>query len=177
MGITLNYALVFAAVQVVFSLVLFFLGFETDKIAQLQNMSYIGLVFSAAVLWLGIKATREAAPDKSLAYGRGVGVGTLISLYGGVLTGLYRFFHLKFINPNFIDYEMDLIRHKWVAAGMSDAQMEQAEKVTRMMMGPGISAILTPIFSVIIGLILSLIIAAILKRVASVAVEPPVVQA
>ena len=66
--------------------------------------------------------------------------------------------------PNFADYQMELIRPKWVAAGMGEAQMDQAERFTRSMMGPVAQAILTPIFVVIFGLICSLIIAAILKR-------------
>ncbi len=47
---------------------------------------------------------------------------------------------------------------------MSSAQMEQAEGVTRMMMGPAASAIFTVIGGVCIGLIISLIAAAFLKR-------------
>jgi len=70
---------------------------------------------------------------------------------------------------------MDLIKQKWAAAGMSEAQMEQAEKFTRPMMGPVLQAIMTPVFSVIFGVIIALILAAILKRAATVT-EPPAVQ-
>lgn len=178
MSTTFTYALILTACQVVFTLVLYFLGFETDKIAHLQALSWLGLVYSVAVLWFGIKAVREEAPDKSLSFGRGVGVGTLISLYAGLMGGVYRFIHLKFINPSFIDYQMDLIRQKWVAANMQDAQMEQAEKFTRFFLGPVCQAVLNPIFAVIFGVIISLILAAILKRAAPAsAATPPSVPA
>ena len=116
------------------------------------------------VLWLGIKAVREESEGKYLTYGKGVGSGTLISLYSGLMSSVYTYIHFKFVNPNFADYQLEMIRAKWAAAGMSDAQMEQAEGITRTMMGPGVQAVLTPILVVIIGLICSLIIAAILKR-------------
>jgi len=102
-----------------------------------------------------------------MSYGRGVGTGTLISLYSGLMSSVYSFIHFKFVNPEFADYQLALIRPKWEAAGMGEAQMDQAEKMTRAMMGPVAQAIMTPIFVVIFGLILSLIIAAILKRPAS----------
>ena len=68
------------------------------------------------------------------------------------------------MNTQFADYQLALIRPKWEAAGIGEAQMDQAEKMTRTMMGPVAQAIMTPILVVIFGLILSLIIAAILKR-------------
>ena len=78
--------------------------------------------------------------------------------------GIYNFIHLKFINTSFTDYQLELIRQRWAEAGMSDTQMEQAEGFTRMMMGPGFTAVMTIVGALVIGLIFSLIIAAILKR-------------
>ena len=99
-----------------------------------------------------------------MSYGRGVGAGTLISLYSGLMSAVYSFIHFKFVNPEFADYQIAMIRQKWEAAGMGEAQMAQAEKFVRVMMGPVAQAILTPVFVVIFGLICSLIIAAIVKR-------------
>jgi hypothetical protein len=82
------------------------------------------------------------------------------------MSSVYSFIHFKFVNTEFADYQMAFLRTKWEAAGMGEAQMEQAEKFTRAMMGPVTQAIMTPIFAVIFGLICSLIIAAILKRAA-----------
>ncbi len=53
---------------------------------------------------------------------------------------------------------------KLQAKGVSGAQLDQAEKMTRMMMGPIPSAILGIIFGMIFGVILALIVAAFLKR-------------
>ena len=158
------YALTLTICGALLNLLLYFTGFQTEKLATGQYFQWLGFVLMFAILWLGIKAVRDEAPEKGMTYGRGVGTGTLISLYSGLMSSVYSFIHFKFVNTEFADYQLALIRPKWEAAGMGEAQMDQAEKMTRAMMGPVAQAIMTPIFVVIFGLILSLIIAAILKR-------------
>jgi ABC-type sugar transport system permease subunit len=158
------YALTLTICGALLNLLLYFTGFQTEKLATGQYFQWLGFIIMFAVLWLGIKAVRDEAPEKGMSYGRGVGTGTLISLYSGLMSSVYSFIHFKFVNPEFADYQLALIRPKWEAAGMGEAQMDQAEKMTRAMMGPVAQAILTPIMVVLFGLILSLIIAAILKR-------------
>ena len=158
------YALTLTICGALLNLLLYFTGFQTEKLATGQYFQWLGFVMMFAILWLGIKAVRDEAPEKGMSYGRGVGTGTLISLYSGLMSSVYSFIHFKFVNTEFADYQLALIRPKWEAAGMGEAQMDQAEKMTRAMMGPVAQAIMTPIFVVIFGLILSLIIAAILKR-------------
>lgn len=158
------YALILTICGALLNLLLFFTGFQTEKLATGQYFQWLGFVIMFTVLWLGIKAVREETAEKGMSYGRGVGTGVLISLYSGLMSSVYSFIHFKFVNPEFADYQLALIRTKWEAAGMSETQMEQAEKVTRAMMGPVTQAIMTPIFVVVIGLVCSLIIAAFLKR-------------
>lgn len=160
------YALILSITGALLNLLLFFTGFQTEKLAIGQHFQWLGVAIMIAVLWLGVKAVREESPHKAISYGKGVGTGVLISLYSGLMSAVYNFIHFKFVNPSFSEYQLALIRSKWEAAGMSDTQMDQAEKVTRAMMGPVATAIMTPIMAVLFGLICSLIIAAILKRAA-----------
>ena len=158
------YALTLTICGAVFNLLMFFTGYQTEKLAAGQQLQWIGLIMMGVVLWLGIKAVRQESENQAMSYGRGVGTGVLISLYSGLMSSVYQFIHFKFVNPNFADYQIEMLRSKWAAAGMGDAQMEQAEHFTRMMMTPLMSAILAPIFVVVVGLIISLIIAIFLKR-------------
>jgi len=174
MNTKFTYALILTIAQAVFSLLLYFGGYQTEKMAVGQYLNWLALPISVAVLWLGIKAVREESPDKSLSYGQGVGAGTLIALYSGLMSGVYNFIHFKFVAPEFFDYQFELMRSKWAAAGISETQIEQMGTMTRKFMGPVATAVMTPIMSVVFGLILSLIIAAILKRPAQTPV-PPVV--
>ncbi len=158
------YALTMSICGAVFNLLLYFTGLQTEKLATGQYFQWLGLVMMFVVLFLGIKAVRDEAPEKGMSYGRGVGTGTLISLYSGLMSSVYSFIHFKFVNTQFADYQIAILRQKWEAAGMAEAQMDGAEKMTRAMMSPVAQAIITPIFAVIFGVICSLIIAAIVKR-------------
>jgi ABC-type sugar transport system permease subunit len=164
MGTKFTYALILTIAGAVLNLALYFTGFQTEKLATGQYFQWLGFVIMIVILFLGIKAVREESPGKFLSYGKGVGSGVLISLYSGLMSAVYTFIHFKYVNTEFVDYNMELIRAKWAQAGMGADQMEKAEGMTRMFMGPVSMAIMSPIMSVFIGLIVSLIIAAILKR-------------
>lgn len=173
MNTKFTYALIITIAQAVFSLLLYFTGYQTEKLAVGQYLNWIAFPITIILLWMGIKAVREESADKSLSYGQGVGAGTLISLYSGLMSGVYNFIHFKYVAPEFFDYQMEMIRTKWTQAGMNSTQMEQAEAITSKFMGPVTTAIMTPIMGVIFGVIISLIIAAILKRPAPANAVPP----
>lgn len=164
MGTKFTYALILTIASAVFNLLLYFTGFQTEKLAVGQHLQWLGFIIMIVILFLGIKAVREESPGKYLSYGKGVGTGVLISLYSGLMSAVYSFIHYKFVNTEFADYNMQLVRAKWEAAGMGADQMEKAEGFARMFMGPVTIAIMTPIMAVIFGLIISLILAIFLKR-------------
>ena len=165
MGTKFTYALILTISQTVFSLLMFFLGFQTEKLAAGQAFnSWIPLVINIVVLVLGIKAVREENEGKYLTYGQGVGAGTVISLFSGLMSGVYAYIHFKFVNPNFFDYQLTMMREKWAEKGLGENQMEQAEAMFRKFSSPVVYAITTPIIVVCIGVIISLIAAAFLKR-------------
>jgi len=157
------YALVLTLATIVLQLLLFFSGFQTEKLATGQYLQWLGLVIMAVVLWLGIKAVRDEKPHRTMTYGQRVGTGVLISLYSGLMGAVYTFIHFTFINTGFADYTIALTREKWAAKGLTQAQMEGAEAITRKMLLPGVQAILGVLFAVLIGLVLSLIISALVK--------------
>ena len=177
MNTTFFYGLMLAVSNIVLTLVFFFVGYQTDKMLQGRwIVSLVPLVVTIIVMWLGIKAAREEAKDRSLSYGKGVGTGVLIALYAGLIGAVYTYIHFTFINPNFADYAIDMARQQWIARGMSDSQMASAEGFTHMMYKPAVLAILGAILSPLIGLVISLILSAFLKRqpAAIAEVTPPV---
>jgi hypothetical protein len=176
MGTKFFYAVVLTVCTIVLQLLLFFLGYQTEKLATGQTLQWFGVVILALVLWFGIKAVREEKPGKTLTYGQGVGAGVLISLYGGLMTAVYTIIHLKFINTNYAEYTMDMIRAKWAAAGMTQAQMARAEGFTRGIISPWVQVPMGVFFTVLFGLVISAIFAAFLKRdkpVIAPATSPP----
>jgi hypothetical protein len=167
------YALVLTICATVFQLILFFTGLQTENLATGQYVQWLAVAFDAVVLWLGIKAVRDEQPGRTMTYGQRLGAGVVISLYSGLMSSVYTYLHFKFINVNFADYTIDMLRGKWAAAGLGEAQMAQAEKMTRMMLAPGVQAMLVPVFAVVIGTLLSLIIAALIEGRATPAAAGP----
>ena len=144
-------------------LLLFFSGFQTEKLATGQYLQWLGLAIMAVVLWLGIKAVRDEKPDRALTYGQRVGTGVthlaLLRLDG---RGLH--VHPLHVHQHRLRRLHDRPDPGEVGAkGLTQAQMEGAEAITRKMLQPGVQAILGVFFVVLIGVILSLIIAALVK--------------
>jgi len=164
------YALIWTICGAVFQLVLFFAGFQTERLATGKYLQWLGLLIAVAVLWLGIKAVRDENPEHPLSYGQRLGAGVLISLYAGLMSAVYQWFHFKFINVNFAEYTLASLREQWAAKGLSASQIETAERITRTFIGPEVQALMTPVITVVMGLVLSSIIAAILEPKA---VPPP----
>jgi multisubunit Na+/H+ antiporter MnhC subunit len=164
MGTKFFYALAWTLCTAIFMLLLYFTGYQTEKLATGQHLNWLGLLIPIVLLYLGIKAVRDEKPAVAFTYGQGVGAGMVISVFAGLMGAVYSWFHFTFINTRFMDYTMDMIREKWSAAGMSAAQMDRAEGITRTMMSPIPQALIGLLFTLIIGLCISLIMAAILKR-------------
>jgi len=81
---------------------------------------------------------------------------------------------VAFINTGYSEVLLQDQMDKLQAKGLSAAQLEQAEKMTRMFMGPLAMALAGLLAGVIFGVIISIIIAAFLKRAARQAPPPPV---
>ena len=166
-------ALVLTASVAALHLALYFTVLETDNLGTGHYFLWLIQAFQAIVLWRGIQGRRERSPHHVMTYGQGVAHGVLISLYAGLMCGVFAFFHFKYINPHFADYQLACLRPTWSAAGLGAAQMADAEKMTRMAASPLAQAVITPVVMVCFGLIASLIIAAVLKRDLASMTSPP----
>ena len=69
MGTKFTYALILTICSAVLRLLLYFTGYETEKLAVGQHFQWLGFVLFAVFLFLGIKAVREENPHQALSYG------------------------------------------------------------------------------------------------------------
>ncbi len=173
MSTTLTYGIYLALASTALTLLGYFLGFQTDKMAQGQWFQYLTWVAMAAFVVLGIRAVREESEHKALTFGRGVGTAAMIGLYSGLIGGAYAFIHFKFINPSFVDYLIEFVRNQPNMANAPEAQLAGMEQGMRFMYQPMMLAIISPIFSVVICTVIGLIASAFLKRPLPAGAEPP----
>jgi hypothetical protein len=173
----LTYGFVMALGGALLNLVLFFLGFHSEA-SKLQTGQWISIPVLIAItvvcIVLGTKARRAEIPaGEEFGYGRALGAGVMIALFGALIGVVCNYVYMQMINPGLNDLVMQAQVQKWEAAGMSSAQVEKAESMMRTMMSPVLQAVFGLLMAMFWGTIVSLITAAFLKRPAS--DTPPVV--
>jgi ABC-type sugar transport system permease subunit len=171
----LVYGVINAIASALLNLILYLTGYQTEKLSTGQYLGYIGIVIFFVVIFLGMRETREAKPDKAITYGGALGAAVMIALFSGLFGSVYNFIHFSYINPDYPQYVADLTRQKLEAKGLPEAQIDSAIKMSGMFVKPVAMAILGTIGSVIMGTIGGLILAIFVKREpAPLTDEPPV---
>ncbi len=160
--VALKWGLISAVISIVYSVIMVLIGKYQDPSMNTVNFLF-GLAVATGVLIYALREFRTLN-NGYLSFGQGLGVGTLTSAVSGVVAGLFTFIYLKFIDPSALEKSMDLARQKWEEQGMSDAQIEQAEKYAAMFTSPGAIFVFTVFGAILIGFILSLIVSAIMRR-------------
>lgn len=175
----LTFGAINAVAYALYSLVGFFLGYQTDKMASGQYYNWLGMLIPIIVLFLGMREVRDSNGDKGLSYGGAVFTAFMISLFGGLFSAVYTYIHFSFVNPDFVQYATDMARSKMEAANVPSAQIDAAISMQSKFMHPAIQAGMGIIFSPIMGTIIGLILAIFVRR-APVdelkASQPPVIQ-
>lgn len=171
MKTTLLYGLAMSIVGALIAFLLFFLGFHdsVEKLPTAQTIgTVVGLLNAVVCLFLGIRARRSEVPaSEPFGYGRALGAGTLIALWGSIFGSIFHVIYMGLINPGFRDIIVQGELAKMEARGMSSAQIEQAEGMVRMMTGPIPSGIFALIFGFLFTFLFALIVAAFVRRPAA----------
>jgi hypothetical protein len=158
--IGLKYGLIIGLVFIVYGMIIQFLGMDMQTI---QYANYATYVFLIVAIVLAHKAFKEGG-DGFMSIGQGLGIGTLLSLVGSALSGVFSFIYLKFIDDSMLQKSLDYQMEQMESRGMSDEQIEQAMGYTEKFMTPGMAAAMSVIVLVIIGFIFSLIISLFTKK-------------
>lgn len=171
----LTYGFALALASALLTLVLFFLGYQTEA-EKLKAGQWISLplyiAITAAVLVIGVKARRaEIPPDEPFGYGRALGAGVMIALFASLFGIVVNFVYFQYLNPGFVDLMVQTEMEKMEAQGLSDSRLEAAEKGMRFMMKPPIMVVLG-FFQAMLGATLTALITSIFVRRPA-ASEPP----
>ena len=156
-SVGLRYGLLTGIVSVIFSLIL--------NISNLEDSPLKWLSF--VILGVGILlASRffKQANGGFMSYGQGLGIGAVLSGVVGVLSAIFTFIHINYMDTAYASRALEKIRASMEAQGRSEEQIEQGMAMTANFMTPTflyLGAILIMLF---FGFLLSLVIAAIVKN-------------
>jgi hypothetical protein len=154
---TLLYGLYSGAVAIALTLIGYFTGM--DKTSAGSWFGYLNLPFMILFIYLASKERKEDFGG-SLTYGQGVGTGVLVGLWAGIVTAIFMWIYLNYLNPGFIDMIVDRQRTAMLQAHkMSPQDVERMlTTVRRLAMPISVGGVLVSsvFFATIIALITSI---------------------
>jgi hypothetical protein len=82
----------------------------------------------------------------------------------GLVAGGFNYIYIQFIDNGVVQKQLDLARERLEDQGLSNSQIEDAEKMTKMMMGPGVQFVIIVVVTTLFMFLLGLVVSGILKR-------------
>ncbi len=145
----IRYGLILGVVSIVYFLLLTILS--VDMTGPIKYVSYL---MAAAFIFLAHKYFKDNG-DGFMGYGQGIGIAFWMSIISSVISSVFTFIYIKFVDSGFIDALKEKQLEQFQEKGMTDQQIDQAMSFSDMFMTPG--AIL--IFGLVGGILGTVIIA------------------
>jgi hypothetical protein len=156
--VALRYGLLTGLVSVIYSLILFIA--ELSENTAFSSLTYVFLIVGIV---LAHKHFKKENGDY-LSYGQGLGLGSLLSMVVGLMSGIFMYIYIKFIDSSLLENIRDKQLAELEKRNMSEEQIEQAMSITDKMMGPEMMVVFVIVGTLFAGFLLSLIISAITKH-------------
>jgi hypothetical protein len=157
-SVALKYGLMGALASIVYSAILLISGVNVSGWAG--SLGYIILI---AFMVIAMKEYKNQNYGY-MSYGQGLGIGTLVALAFGVLTGLFMFVYTSFVDTEYTSNLMDKQRIELEERGMSDEQIDQAIAMGESFSSPVMMIVWSIVGYLFIGFLLALIVAAVMKN-------------
>jgi uncharacterized membrane-anchored protein len=157
--ITLGYGVIISLALIVFSLILYLAGLDTNP--WLMYLSYVLLIAGIVLVQLNF---RNKYMGGYIEYGKAFTVGLMTSVFIAVLVGIYTFVFFKYIDPGKMEESMILAEQKMMDRGMNDQEVDQAMAMMQKMQTVGMYTFFAVIGNLIAGVIISLITSIFVKK-------------
>jgi hypothetical protein len=158
--VAMNYGMLYGLSGVAIFLLFYFLG--TDIQSRLPQ--YAGYVLMIIFIILGIKSYRDEDLGGQIGYGKAVGTGILIAIFGGIISGVFSLIFFTYISPDMVEKLISAAQQNMADKGMTDEQIEMGMSMTRKFMSPMWLFLFSVLGAALMGLIFSLIISIFLKK-------------
>ena len=146
-------------VLILISLVIFLAGWYGEG---------AGSTISSVISYIiGIYLTHKAFKDQGngyMSYAQGLGLGAIVGGVSAVLSAAFNVIYLTFIDPTFMQTQMETARIQLEERGMSDTEIDQAMQMSEMFMSPVAMFLMGIVGGVIMGFVVALIVSAFTKN-------------
>lgn len=158
--IGLKNGIIVGLIFIVYGMILQFLNLDMKLMGYLSYVNYVILIVFVV---LAHKAFKEGG-DGFMSIGQGLGIGMLIALIGIVISSIFSFIYLKFIDDSIIQKTLDYTIEEMEKKGADDAVIEQTMAFTSKIMTPEIMPIIAVVSMAFVGFIISLIVSLFTKK-------------
>lgn len=137
-------------------------------------LAVTGLIYNSSASWISIipfiviliLAHKEfkADGDGYMSYGQGLGIGIFTAGVSALISSLFSYIYIKFIDLEYYENMNAALMEQWEAQGLTDAQIEGAEAMISNFQNPGLGILFGIVGGMFFGFIVSLIVSAITKK-------------
>lgn len=145
----IRYGVISAIISIAYFVILNIAGLDMTQ----GVWRWAGWVITIAIIFMAHKYYKDYG-DGFMSYGQGIGISFWIGTISGVISSIFMYIYVKFIDTGFIDMMKEKQIEQFQENNMSDEQIEQAMEFSAMFMTP--EAFL--IFGIIGGIITAIII-------------------
>ena len=156
--IALKWGIISAILIIVYSVVLYMTGwFKTP------SLSWITFLFLLFGIIMGIREFKLMNNDY-VGFSEGLGVGTLLSAVTGLVSSIFSYIYLNFIDSTIMQQMRDMQMEQMENQGLSSEQIDQAMEIGAKFASPTFAFLIGIFLYVLFGFLISLVVAAILKN-------------
>lgn len=160
--IALNFGVLLALLSIVLQVISFVLDAHIDRPWWLTVLQ---LAISIGVLVYGIKAFKNEN-EGFLTIGQALKTGLAISLVAGIISVIFNYIFINYIDPDFIQKTLDFSREQMITdfPNMTPEQIENSLEISAKFMSPAIMSAVAILATLFFGFIISLVAGMILKK-------------
>ena len=158
--VAMTYGTSYGLAAAIIGLVFYFAGADIESKVP-QWISYLLLII---FIFVGIKNYRDQDLEGYIGYGRSLGTGVLIGLFGGIITGFFTVLMFNVIDPGLAQKIIDSAQQRMIEKGMPEDQIEMGLSWTRKFMSPIVLFLFSIVGTVFMALIFSLVISVFTKK-------------
>lgn len=165
--IALRYGMWGVAIMLIILIADFFI-FQNKTNWELQEViGYATIVVSLLFVYFGIRRWRDKENAGQLSFWRGIGLGSLISLFPSVAFGLFSWIQMNFLDPGFSDryynYYIEKVRRSTPPDKLQAALQKMADE-KEMFSSPVAQFLFMFLTVFVIGFIITIISTLLLRR-------------
>ncbi len=157
--VALKWGVITSVITIIYSVVSFMTGLFIKNTAA----SYVTYLFLLGGIILALKEYKTLN-NNFLGFGEGLGVGTLMSAVTALISSIFSFLYITFIDTTIMQQITDMQREQMESRGMTQEQVDQAMEMVNKFSSPGILFIFGVLGFIFFGFILSLIVSAVMKK-------------